>query len=113
MADVVDILWTRTWWSWQRDWALPGSVPYHVFNLFEGTAWVVFCGLVLWRRARGRRTALELWYALAFFSFGLTDFREAFYQQSWLIWVKVVNLLVLFYLRRRVIQTLYPGSRLY
>lgn len=113
MSFCIDILWTRTWWDYTRDFALPYSVAYHTFNLLEGTAWMVFCGLVLLRRHRQKRSTLELWYAFAFFTFGLSDFREAYYQQSWLIWLKAVNLAVLFYLRHRVLNELYPGSKLY
>ncbi|MES2791970.1 MAG: hypothetical protein V4719_20315 [Planctomycetota bacterium] len=110
---AVDILWTHTWWSYAKSSELPLSQAYHFFNLFEGTAWFVFCVLVLVRRYRQRRSRLELWYAIAFFTFGLTDFREAYYQQSWLIWVKTVNLVILFVLRHRVLKDLYPGSRLF
>ena len=112
MSQIVDILWFRTWWSYRgsNDWP---SIAYHAFNLLEGLAWLVFCGLVLRRRHRQSRTSLELWYAVAFLTFGLSDFREADYQQSWLIWLKAINLVALFWLRHRVITRLYPGSRVY
>ena len=71
------------------------------------TPWIAASSL------RHRRSRLELAYALAFLTFGLTDLREAFALQSWLIWVKLMNLLVLFGLRRIVIQRYYPTSRLY
>jgi hypothetical protein len=73
----LDILIFRTWWRYQpRDpsWVY---VPYHAFNLFEGATWCVFAALVLLRYLRNRRSRLELWYALAFVTFGLTDFQEA------------------------------------
>ncbi len=110
---IVDLLWTRTWWAYRPGDRSEFSMPYHVFNLFEGVAWVVFAALVLVRRARNGRTRLELWYALAFFMFGLTDFREAYALSSWLVWVKLVNLILLARLRRQVIQRLYPLSTLY
>lgn len=113
MPDILDILWTRTWWSYARDIDLPYSTAYHTFNLLEGAAWMVFCGLVLRRRYRQKRSTLELWYAFAFFTFGLTDFREAYYQQSWLIWLKAINLTALLYLRNRVIKIHYPESKLH
>ena len=113
MASILDYLWTHTWWSYDSDGSLPLDNAYHFFNLFEGGVWVVFCGLVLLRRHRRQRSRLELWYALAFFTFGLTDFREAYHQQSWLIWIKGLNLTVLFYLRYHVIKRLYPGSKLF
>ncbi len=113
MASILDILWTRTWWTYGPDTAPPLSHAYHFFNLFEGGVWMVFCGLVLIRRHRGQRSRLELFYALAFFTFGLTDFREAYCQQSWLIWIKGLNLAVLFYLRYLVIKRFHPECKLY
>jgi hypothetical protein len=113
LESTVDILWTHTWWSFARDGDNPLSIAYHSFNLIEGAAWMIFCGLVLSRRARLRISILELWYALAFFAFGLSDFREAYYQQSWLIWFKAVNLAALIWLRHAVIKRLYPDSKLY
>lgn len=113
MSEIVDILWTRTWWSYTRDSALPYSAVYHTFNLLEGAAWMVFCGMVLLRRHRGHKSTLELGYAFAFFTFGLSDFREAYYQQSWLIWLKAINLVALLYLRNRVIKIHYRESKLY
>jgi hypothetical protein len=101
------------WWTYQ-----PGVDPwvaglYDGFNLFEGCAWVVFAILVLRRSRSGARSQIELWYALAFFTFGLTDFREAYALDSWLIWVKLVNLIVLLMLRATVIRRYYPTSQLY
>jgi hypothetical protein len=110
---LIDLLWTHTWWSFARDGDLPYSMPYHLFNLLEGCAWILFSVMVLVRRARHQKSGLELWYALAFATFGLTDFREAYYQQSWLIWLKVVNLGLLVWLRNRVMNRLYPTSKLY
>ncbi len=37
--DWIEILFTRTWWSWSRDAALPYSTWYRGFNLFEAAAW--------------------------------------------------------------------------
>ncbi|WP_337176647.1 hypothetical protein [Paludisphaera sp.] len=81
------------WWTY-----VPRSATWiehatHGFNLFEGAAWVVFAGLVLTRWARHRRSRVEPVYALAFLTFGLTDFREAYALDSWLIAVKLVNLI--------------------
>ena len=110
---ILDILWTRTWWRYR-----PGdrSDPLwilHAFNLFEGTAWLVFAVLVLIRYLRKGQSAIEVGYALAFFTFGLTDFREAYALNSWLVWVKLVNLIVLAKLRAIVIRKCYPTSTLY
>ena len=60
-----------------------------------------------------RRSPLEIGYALAFVTFGLTDFREAYALDSWLIWLKLVNLLVLLRFRGLVIRRFYPESKLY
>ncbi len=110
---LADLLWTREWWSYR-----PGDRSlyarfYHPFNLFEGTTWLVFAALVLWRRSRGSRSRLELGYALAFFSFGLTDFREAYSLTSWLVWAKLANLIALVRLRAEVIRRHYPASKVY
>jgi hypothetical protein len=50
---------------------------------------------------------------LTFFTFGLTDFREAYALESWLIWLKAANLLVLLWLRSFVISRYYQESKLY
>jgi hypothetical protein len=113
MNDLVDILLLRTWWTYARDGRMAFSVAYHWFNLFEAAAWFVFAALVLWRYFKHRHSPIELAYAFAFFTFGLTDVREAWVQQSWLIWLKLVNLIALFYLRRLVLTKYYPGQRLY
>jgi hypothetical protein len=69
--------------------------------------------LVLRRSLKNHRSAIEAVYALAFLTFGLTDFREAYALQSWLIWLKGANLLALLWLRSRVIARYDPGSKLY
>jgi hypothetical protein len=110
---AADYLLFRTWWAYPP--AKPSwyEVPYHAFNLFEGAVWVIFSGLVLIRFLRRRNSTVEVVYAAAFFAFGLTDFREAYTLQSWLIWLKAANLLVLLWLRALVIRRYYPGSKLY
>lgn len=110
---ILDLLVWRTWWTYptgRREWF---DSPYHFFNLFEGTVWVILSILVLARCVRSRRSLMEVAYALAFFSFGLTDFREAYALNTWLIWVKAANLLALIGLRAVVIKRYYPASRLY
>ncbi len=110
---LLDILWKRTWWQYGPGDRSGFSTAYLAFNLAEGASWLVFAALVLHRRRQGRRSALELWYALAFFTFGLTDFREAYALTSWLIWLKLANLIVLARLRAEVIRRSYPTSKLY
>lgn len=112
-SEWLDWLFFKTWWRYDpRDtpWV---AIPYHAFNLFEGCAWVVFAGLVLRRCWRNQRSRLEAGYAVAFCRFGLTDFCEAYALSSWLLWAKLVNLIVLLKLRAEVIRRYYPGSRLY
>jgi len=110
----VDLLFLRAWWRYRPGETPWVSVPYHAFNLFEGTTWVVLSALVL-RRYWGAagRSPIEVVYGLAFFTFGLTDFREAYALDSWLIWVKLVNLILLLWLRAVVIRRFYPASKLY
>lgn len=113
MPRWLDLLVFRTWWQYQPRQSPWVTLPYHAFNLFEGCAWRVFAGLVIRRSWAGRRSTLEAGYALAFVTFGLTDFREAYALTSWLIWLKLVNLIALWRLRATVIARLYPESKLY
>ena len=110
---LTDLLWHQVWWTYPRrdgiDWV---DVPYHVFNLVEGMVWVVLAALVLRRYLSHQRSTVELAYALAFLTFGLTDFREAYCLSSWLLWVKGLNLLILLWLRSIVIRVSYPASKL-
>jgi hypothetical protein len=109
----IDLLWFRVWWRYSQ----PGdpwfSIPYHIFNLFEGICWICFALLVLHRYVKFRHSAIEVMYCLAFFTFGLTDFREAWVLESWLVWVKLLNLIVLVALRSVVMRRYYPDSKLF
>jgi hypothetical protein len=113
LKPIADYLVFRTWWTYRSGNPPRVEIPYHAFNLFEGTVWVVLSGLVLRRSLKDRHSTVEVVYALAFFTFGLTDFREAYALQSWLIWLKAVDLLVLLWLRALVIRRYYPESKLY
>jgi hypothetical protein len=110
--DLTDALWQRTWWRYDQATTSLFSEVYHWFNLFEAGVWFLFAILVFKRYWQGRHS-LELWYSLAFLTFGITDIREAWYQQSWLIWLKLANLIVLLWIRRVVIRRYYPRNRLY
>jgi hypothetical protein len=110
---VGDYLLFRTWWAYPSRNASAFDVIYHFFNLFEATVWVILSCLVLRRFLRYRHSSVEVLYALAFFTFGLTDFREAYVLQSWLIWLKAANLAVLLWLRHLVISRYYRESKLY
>lgn len=117
MNEVLDALFLRTWWRWSPESADWFSRIYRWFNPCEAAVWFAFAWMVARRHWRFRRGgAMEVWYAVGFFGFGLTDVREAWAQQSWLIWVKAINLLALLALlalRRVVIRRYYPGSWLY
>ncbi|MDG3004690.1 hypothetical protein [Paludisphaera mucosa] len=108
-----DLLIHRRWWTYAPRTATWIEHATHGFNPFEGTAWVVFAGLVLARFVRRGRSRVEVVYALAFFTFGLTDFREAYALDSWLIGIKALNLVALFGLRAHVIRRCHPEGRLY
>ena len=110
---IADYLLFRTWWTYRSANTPWVEIPYHAFNLFEGTVWVALSMLVLWRFLKYRHSKVEVVYALAFFTFGLTDFREAYALQSWLIWLKAANLLALLRLRAIVINRHYPTSKMY
>jgi hypothetical protein len=110
---VAEYMFFRTWWTYRSGNPPWVEIPYHAFNLFEGTVWIVLSGLVLCRFLRHRQSTAEIAYALAFFTFGLTDFQEAYALQSWLIWLKAANLFALLWLRALVIKRYYPDSKLY
>jgi len=84
-----------------------------IFNLFEGLCWTCFACLALRRYLKFRHSAIEISYALAFFSFGLTDFREAYVLESWLVWAKLANLIALVMLRSIVMRRYYPDRKLF
>ena len=109
---MIDLLWTHVWWRYpvQPGWE---SRLYHGFNLVEGAAWFLFSMLVFARWIRHRKSAAELGYALAFLTFGLTDFVEAWISTSGLLWLKLLNLAVLFSFRRHALRRWYPGSHLF
>ena len=112
MSTALDYTFTRTWWTYSPPFDEFSRI-YHGFNIFEGCVWVVLAALVGLRYLGQRKSVLEPLYAFAFFTFGLTDFREAYAMQSWLIWLKAVNLGLLLYLRWLVIRRFYPASSLY
>ena len=112
MMPWLDLLVFRSWWRYRPDDTPWVFGPYHFFNLFEGGVWFVFAGLVIRARWPGP-AVLEGCYAFAFLTFGLTDFREAYALDSWLIWLKLINLFALMKLRAAVIGRYYPDSKLY
>jgi hypothetical protein len=113
MTLVVELLWFKVWWKFPHPVDPLFSIPYHVFNLFEGTCWAILAFLVLRRYLIHGRSLVGVGYAAAFLTFGLTDFREAYELSSWLVWLKLINLIVLIQLRRVVMKRWYPESNLY
>jgi hypothetical protein len=113
IRSLPELLWFHAWWRYSARSDPWFSLPYHFFNLFEGMCWVTVASLIVRRYLIYRRSTLEVWYAAAFLSFGLTDFREAYVLESWLIWVKLVNLAVLIALRRIIIKRYYPSNKLF
>ena len=113
MHDVLDALFLRTWWSYERDSHLVFSAVYPWLNVVEGCAWLIIAILVIRRYLRHRHSHIELWYALAFLTFAGSDFREAWVLQSWLIWFKAINLVALLYLRQLVLKRYYPTKRVF
>lgn len=108
-TDLKSLL-RRMWWTYHPAAEWPEQV-YRGFNLVEGCAWLVIAALVLWRYRRFRRSPLELVYAIAFVTFGLSDFWEAYELTSALITFKGANLIVLLLLRRAILRRYYPQSR--
>ena len=108
---LLDLLVMHEWWQYNP--ADPLHQAYHFFNLAEGFVWIIFAVLVTVRWSRFGRSRIELLYALAFVTFGLTDFREAHRLESWLILAKGVNLAMLLWLRWIIIRRYYPTSKLY
>ncbi len=111
LASATDCL--APWWVWQPNTAGIGDRAYRGFNLFEGLIWWGFSGLVLRRWFVHRRSIGEWSYALAFFAFGLTDFREAYAQSAPLVLVKGGVLVWLLGLRHRATRVWYPGAKLF
>lgn len=113
MPALVDILFTRTWWHYTPGDGRWFTMVYHWFNIFEGCAWLVFAVLVIRRYLRHRQSRTEIWYSLAFAVFAITDFREAWSTTSWLLCLKLLNLIALAHLRKVVMTRHYPAARLY
>lgn len=110
MSSLLDFLVMRVWWRYDEaaDWY---AQPYHWLNLVEGSLWFVCAVLVAARYLRHRNSRLELAYAVSFVTFGLSDFREAYVLESWLIGAKGANLVILLLLRRTVLRRFYPDRR--
>jgi len=113
MRQFIETLFTKTWWQWNPSDGQWFSVIYHWFNILEGVSWIVFAALVFQRYLSHRNSSVEIAYSVAFLAFAATDFLEAWEQSSWLIWLKLLNLIALLWLRRIVMQRCYPSATLY
>jgi hypothetical protein len=108
---VLRQLLMRSWWRYAATESSTFSASYHWFNLAEGIAWCVIAALVLCRYFKERKSSLEVAYATAFLTFGLSDFVEAWRLTTWLILAKGANLMALFLLRRIILRRHYPESK--
>ncbi len=113
MSETLEIVFVRTWWRYTPEDGQWFTAIYHWFNISEGCAWIACFWLVLRRFRIHRKSHSEVCYAIAFLTFAVTDFVEAWAQSSWLIWLKLVNLVVLFQLRRTIMSRYYPAAKLY
>ena len=113
MANLFEIIFVRSWWTYDVKKPLGFSACYHWFNILEGLVWLVFSALVLLRFLRHRQSRIELCYCALFAAFGVSDFVEAWQQSSWLIWLKLFNLYGLVRTREHVMRRLYPEARVY
>lgn len=113
MATLFEVVFVRTWWTYDPADSFGFSECYHWFNILEGLVWMVFSALVLSRFLRHCRSRIELCYCGLFLAFGASDFVEAWQQSSWLIWLKLFNLSGLILVRRRIMRHHYPEARVY
>ena len=113
MTDDLRVLLLQDWWRYDpnriEDWAR----VYRAFNLLEGVVWCIFGLLVIFRFLRYRKSRIELVYGAAFLTFGASDFIEAYVIGTWLVLLKLINLIALFLLRRIVMRRCYPESKTY
>lgn len=110
---MFEAFFAHVWWRYDGAFGDWFTHLYHWFNLLEGCVWLVVAGLILWRFRNHRQSRQEVVYAAAFLTFGLTDFQESLEQSSWLIAIKLVNLIVLYFLRKRIMSKYYPSARVY
>ena len=102
---------SRSWWRYAAGEPSTFSTAYHWFNIAEGVAWCIIAAFVWWRYMKCRRSRLEIVYAVAFATFGLSDFVEAYRLTTWLILMKGANLVALFALRTYLLRRYYPASK--
>jgi multisubunit Na+/H+ antiporter MnhE subunit len=102
---------TQYWWRYEPSGLSTFSTIYHWFNLAEGVVWCVIALFVFRRYLKSRKSKVEIVYAIAFVTFGLSDFIESEILTGWLIVSKGINLLLLFVLRGVILKRHYPTSK--
>lgn len=113
MNDWANALLWRTWWRWDVDGEGWKNVAYHSFNFLEVATFACLGMLILKRYYVNRRSSLEACYGVGYLLLSLTDVREAYVMQPWLIWAKLALIVPILIWRSRVIREFYPSSRVY
>ncbi len=98
-------------WRYSATEPTPYQPIYRSINAVEALIWLGFAVAVLYRNRRHRKSSVELVYAGLFFIFAMTDVREAFVVQPWLIVFKGLVLLALLVVRQKVRNKYYPESK--
>lgn len=110
MSEFLKALWNKPWWIFDPETAGLWGHLYRGFNIFEGIVWIVFALIVIFRYKKSGESSWEIVYAITFFLFGLTDFREATVQSAPLVLVKGFILILLLRLRHFVIKNCYTDA---
>jgi hypothetical protein len=98
-------------WRYSADAPTPYQPIYRSINAVEALIWLIFAGMVLVRNRQHRRSSLELVYAALFFIFAMTDVREMYVVQPWLILFKGVILAGLLWARHVLCRKYYQESK--
>lgn len=109
MRQSLHIILANRWWTY--DPAVGWHGVYHWFNVVEGGVWCLLGLYVARRFLLNQRSLWEVAYAVAFFTFGISDFIEAQQLDTWMLLFKAINLLVLILLRWHVLKRHYPDTR--
>ncbi len=98
-------------WRYSATQPTPYQPIYCTINGVEALIWLGFAVAVVYRNRRHRRSSLELFYAGLFFIFAMTDVREMFVVQPWLILFKCVILVALLWVRHVIRKRHYPEAK--
>jgi uncharacterized membrane protein len=98
-------------WRYSETLPTPYQPIYRTVNCVEALIWLGFAVAVVYRNRRHRRSSLELFYAGLFFIFAMTDVREMFVVQPWLILFKGLVLVGILWVRHVVRKRFYPESK--